>query len=591
MIFTLANTSVFPANAPCQPLGTADGFRHCQSSVMGPWSSWTRLRWRWSEFRFETRFTTPEIQLLTSSEIATEERRVRRQWSWRRFQYVHAGTQPFEVTSDDPLCPKALRETINLSRRKRGTDLVTWTRLLRSLHQYQAKLNIDEAESCKGTECARVTARINEWSWDLVPPDFIRPYATSTVGTMVRISHRLGMHWQKLDPGRGEMNAEGNGHDFSCTSIRGLGIVLQYNYNSRLDPLRVDANAKHCGIPTHSADKLRCGIIFSSKETGIGEHSLIGADGEHGLLGLGGCLRNLNVDRAALGVLTDRQHLLDIRRRESDVRHVLNDMVCLVCPYLPLKGDCKNAITWPILTSGLGSPLFFWEGRKTLYQRLRQYVDENQAPTPTPLKVVSLSDEEKVFLHPRRENLSEVALKHMTSIQDKYESNFYCKWATAVMGDAQTTQFLDFLRSVYDDVTLLLQSHQDLDQPQHPGKHYSTLNYAPLVGAHLTMATEIGRPARERLNGKDARSYPPDPKSAGLVPYMFEVAHHYVDNLGRVVELVRNRGCDLPTEEIEGMWWLLMVRGICWSMSVNVSLQESVVPSYLYYSATPVYII
>lgn len=43
-----------------QYLATADGYRRCQASVMGPWAKFTRLRWRWSQFRFET-FTSPEI--------------------------------------------------------------------------------------------------------------------------------------------------------------------------------------------------------------------------------------------------------------------------------------------------------------------------------------------------------------------------------------------------------------------------------------------------------------------------------------------------------------------------------------------------
>lgn len=44
-----------------QYLATADGYRRCQPSVMGRWAKYTRLRWRWSQFRFETLFTTPEI--------------------------------------------------------------------------------------------------------------------------------------------------------------------------------------------------------------------------------------------------------------------------------------------------------------------------------------------------------------------------------------------------------------------------------------------------------------------------------------------------------------------------------------------------
>lgn len=47
-----------------QYFATADGYRRCQSSVMGPWARYTRLSWRWRQFRFETYFTTPQIIFL-----------------------------------------------------------------------------------------------------------------------------------------------------------------------------------------------------------------------------------------------------------------------------------------------------------------------------------------------------------------------------------------------------------------------------------------------------------------------------------------------------------------------------------------------
>lgn len=40
---------------------TAEGWRRCQSSVMGQWAVYTERKFRWSEFRFETRFTIPHI--------------------------------------------------------------------------------------------------------------------------------------------------------------------------------------------------------------------------------------------------------------------------------------------------------------------------------------------------------------------------------------------------------------------------------------------------------------------------------------------------------------------------------------------------
>lgn len=46
-----------------QIFSTADGYRRCQHSVIGLWAKHTSLKWRWSQFRFETRFVTPDIRL------------------------------------------------------------------------------------------------------------------------------------------------------------------------------------------------------------------------------------------------------------------------------------------------------------------------------------------------------------------------------------------------------------------------------------------------------------------------------------------------------------------------------------------------
>ena len=43
--------------------GTAEGYRRCQPSVIGRWAGKTKRKWRWSEFRFETIFTTPDFHL------------------------------------------------------------------------------------------------------------------------------------------------------------------------------------------------------------------------------------------------------------------------------------------------------------------------------------------------------------------------------------------------------------------------------------------------------------------------------------------------------------------------------------------------
>ena len=60
-----------------QLLGTADGYRRCKESVIGPWSKLTRLHGLWYEFRFETLYTSPEIALISFDNMDYKEMKER----------------------------------------------------------------------------------------------------------------------------------------------------------------------------------------------------------------------------------------------------------------------------------------------------------------------------------------------------------------------------------------------------------------------------------------------------------------------------------------------------------------------------------
>lgn len=51
-----------------QIFGTAEGYRKCRREVIGPWAAFTHRRFVWYELRMETRFVTPELDLLTSAQ-------------------------------------------------------------------------------------------------------------------------------------------------------------------------------------------------------------------------------------------------------------------------------------------------------------------------------------------------------------------------------------------------------------------------------------------------------------------------------------------------------------------------------------------
>ena len=65
-------------------------------------------------------------------------------------------------------------------------------------------------------------------SWDFVPPEVVKPLASSTVGDIAVIVRRTGMIWKAFDPHKGIMTAEGGPHVITSMEQKGLGIVLQY---------------------------------------------------------------------------------------------------------------------------------------------------------------------------------------------------------------------------------------------------------------------------------------------------------------------------------------------------------------------------
>jgi hypothetical protein len=52
-----------------QLAGTADGYRRCAESVIDVWHVKRRRVFKWSEFRFETQYITPQVVLLTPAEF------------------------------------------------------------------------------------------------------------------------------------------------------------------------------------------------------------------------------------------------------------------------------------------------------------------------------------------------------------------------------------------------------------------------------------------------------------------------------------------------------------------------------------------
>lgn len=157
-------------------------------------------------------------------------------------------------------------------------DNVSWTSLLASLHDLQQDqvlkasqkfaawayapghgfINEADESHLIRTGTAIVFAKPKARSWDLMPPDVVRPLASTTLGTLIAIAHRMGMTWVDLVPRDGKIRAEGKGHSISANVMRGMGIVVEYNMDPGLQQRKRDwESLSSLYVPSIAADKVR----------------------------------------------------------------------------------------------------------------------------------------------------------------------------------------------------------------------------------------------------------------------------------------------------------------------------------------------
>jgi hypothetical protein len=155
-------------------------------------------------------------------------------------------------------------------------DVVSWSSLLVALHdrqQIQLLQDIRHLSAMYAGEeypvfdinklsngdqnLALVCIKPKTRSWDLMPPDVVRPMASTTLGTLITIAHRLGMVWLDLIPRDGKLRAESMDSSISATLLRGLGIVVEYNLGAGPQFRSGKDLLPSFDVPSHDADKVR----------------------------------------------------------------------------------------------------------------------------------------------------------------------------------------------------------------------------------------------------------------------------------------------------------------------------------------------
>ncbi|KAI9662606.1 MAG: hypothetical protein M1821_008773 [Bathelium mastoideum] len=207
--------------------------------------------------------------------------------------------------------------------------------------------------------------QLEEYSWDFMVPDVVRPLATISIRALIISVIRLGMHFQDFDLSKGIIHAQGNGQSIVSYDVHGLGMVIRYNSNRRANGSSDETLLRPKMAPSEAADKMIFGII-----PGNGKRCDLNlVDDDEGTR-----LSEQSLMRVGLP-WTHRQRLFQrqipgIPWGPEVIQMALTDLTALWSPYIPVLKSETARICHPLRVPIAVSPFLGWEGRKVLKRRL-----------------------------------------------------------------------------------------------------------------------------------------------------------------------------------------------------------------------------
>ena len=512
-----------------QMLATADGYRRCQPSVMGAWAQYTRLRWKWSQMRFETLYTTPEIFLIEcisrfepALSLGDEDASLPQlQWIGDDGESTHGKRAYYGLRSR----PYRNVACLNGELVSQGSDLdpspelACWLPFLKSIRNNEDEF-IDRRYPVYGL-CEdlprRAACRAVQRSWDFMAPELVRPLAGTNIGDIAIIVQRLGMKWQTFKPEVGEMRAEGDGHIIYSTFVRSLGTILHYAHEPTrsfvlttqgCEGLRRELEMIHA----KEADMMRFGLIPTHNMKN--EYLPVGTIQE--------LLATLD-DLDASG--TASKKVRDNRQFEPTATYGVCDLIPMVMPLLSEKGSPK--IRLPV-------------------------------PMEHPIGLTTVKEGFVVFRHRLEQNFTCMfgGSSRASWILETYDSlqADYDMWETGIdIASLSRSDWFKFFEKVHDVCHEIDDYFRDLgsDEKEH-------IDYGDLVASHIKYAVKFWDQAHGRIRRGEERDH------HGLTDWLAEGMHLYWDLLPDIVNDMR-RKTNASESTIREAWIMLMFRAFCWS--------------------------
>lgn len=645
-----------------QLLSTAEGYRRCKKTFIGPWAGQTRRKFLPSEFRFETSYVTPNLSLFdprqrNSQPLVYLETRFHHPSKDPLYFTVHPHAEP------DPTWLTSIARRLRLSTRlllrnlkvhKQPSNIlpekadtgqsdlvqgpgiasvkyqVSWLSLLTTLHEMAsccslkrctcsnervlepsfAKLlassTIRDRDSFSDGKRRSLEDNASEYdthpvvmynrhSWDLVPPDISRPLATSSVGEIVVLALRLGMQWRNIQPATRQMSADGNGMSITALgSIAGAGCVLSFERSDNRD---FEMNPEEMIIQSACADAMMCGVLPVDRLLHPTQQ-IEGRAFPHTLNIIQGDLK------IGIAVLLDFLQVGfpdELRENNPDVNNIrngavmgpgsgvyrrppFNDLIFLVAPFIPIPGTtARNVLFNGWAGRGPCSIFNYFECRIALWRRLQKRMGTTFGSRETMKRIYAL----------------------FSFLRLEFSGDFNLDGRSAAINctDGYPCQPQDRLALV----TICRSIHYETGEwfttkgeKKEKGSDSTPLRYKDLLAGHFVVATKAAKDAQSKFREKDPQewweehNYAEDsgrPGGGGNVRPMYAIALEYVDHVkdGELRDwLHKYRDCKCTAEEVEEAWWMLILRGLSWAMSVHIVCGRDVASSH-WRDATPVY--
>lgn len=224
-----------------QYYASAAGYANCNEKVMGDWAKTKRRRFNWSELRFEVLFDAPVIFVSPPSNT-------RGPIPDQPIYFLDGTQQSLDetwTTSNMDL----RKEYMKLSTKERlhtaDNERASWFILLYAIQRMESKSSEWQQKQYgpPGVLCERyglpklppslkehhtLTAALQRKrkSWDTMPPNIAKPYATTTMCHLIEMIAALGIYWKEFDRRKDRYWAEGNGFLVLGRRVSELGIMF-----------------------------------------------------------------------------------------------------------------------------------------------------------------------------------------------------------------------------------------------------------------------------------------------------------------------------------------------------------------------------